>query len=301
MDASQLYRMLVFASVVEQGSLTRAAESLNISRSMVSQHLKKLEHSCQSHLLNRTTRSLSLTQEGQAFYRYCAELLKLAKQAETSLQPSNAELQGSVTLAIPQALGDRMIAPIIKAFHQHYPQVHLSLLIQDRQLDLTDHQIDVAIQIGPASQPNVSETRLGSLDELLVASPDYIARHGAPLHPDNLSHHHWIGLSGNRLPRHWQLENSEGERVRLQLTPFINCNSLQGTLSLVCQGLGVALLPSPLISQQLANGQLVHLLPDYHLGRGALYLVHPYLEVIPPRVKALIDLLTECLTQDIKA
>ncbi|QYJ93859.1 LysR family transcriptional regulator [Shewanella spartinae] len=296
MDASQLYRMLVFASVVEQGSLTRAAESLNISRSMVSQHLKKLEHRCQSRLLNRTTRSLSLTQEGQSFYRYCAELLKLAKQAETSLQPADAELQGSITLALPQALGDGVIAPTIKAFHQHYPKVHLSLLIQDRQLDLTEHQIDVAIQIGAASQPSVNETRLGRFDEYLVASPDYVAHHGAPVHPDNLSHHHWIGLAGDRLPRHWQFENSEGERVRLQLSPFINCNSLQGTLGLVMQGLGVALLPSPLISQHLANGQLVQLLPDYHLGRGALYLVHPYLEVIPPRVRALIELLTERLT-----
>ncbi len=296
MDASQLYRMLVFASVVEHGSLTRAAESLNISRSMVSQHLKKLEHRCQSRLLNRTTRSLSLTQEGQSFYRYCAELLKLAKQAETSLQPADAELQGSITLAVPQALGDGVIAPIIKAFHQHYPKVHLSLLIQDRQLDLTEHQIDVAIQIGTASQPSVNETRLGRFDEYLVASPDYVAHHGAPVHPDNLSHHHWIGLAGDRLPRHWQFENSEGERVRLQLSPFINCNSLQGTLSLVMQGLGVALLPSPLISQHLANEQLVKLLPDYHLGRGALYLVHPYLEVIPPRVRALIELLTERLT-----
>ncbi|ABO21901.1 LysR family transcriptional regulator [Shewanella loihica] len=296
MDASQLYRMLVFASVVEHGSLTRAAESLNISRSMVSQHLKKLEHRCQSRLLNRTTRSLSLTQEGQSFYRYCAELLKLAKQAETSLQPADAELQGSITLAVPQALGDGEIAPIIKTFHQHYPKVHLSLLIQDRQLDLTEHQIDVAIQIGAASQPSVNETRLGRFDEYLVASPDYVAHHGAPVHPDNLSHHHWIGLAGDRLPRHWQFENSEGERVRLQLSPFINCNSLQGTLSLAMQGLGVALLPSPLISQHLANGQLVQLLPDYHLGRGALYLVHPYLEVIPPRVRALIELLTERLT-----
>ncbi|MCG9748553.1 LysR family transcriptional regulator [Shewanella sp. Isolate8] len=296
MDASQLYRMLVFASVVEQGSLTRAAESLNISRSMVSQHLKKLEHRCQSRLLNRTTRSLSLTQEGQSFYRYCAELLKLAKQAETSLKPSDAELQGSITLAVPQALGYEVIAPIIKAFHRDYPKVHLSLLIQDRQLDLGDHQIDVAIQIGAASQPCVNETKLGRFDELLVASPEYLAHHGAPLHPDNLNHHHWIGLAGDRLPRHWQFENSEGERIRLQLTPFFNCNSLQGTLSLVCQGLGVALLPVPLINQHLASGQLVHLLPDYHLGRGALYLVHPYLEVIPPRVRALIELLTTRLT-----
>ncbi|ASJ95123.1 LysR family transcriptional regulator [Shewanella marisflavi] len=296
MDAAQLYRMLVFASVVEQGSLTRAADSLNISRSMVSQHLKRLEDRCQYSLLHRTTRRIALTQEGEAFYHYCAELLKLAKQAEASIIPANDQLQGSVTLTVPESLGEQIIAPILKAYHQRYPQVHLSLLLQDSQLDLAEHQIDIAIQIGKSNGAETRATKLTQYHERLVASPDYISRHGAPLHPDNLAHHQWILLSNNQLPKHCQFENSDGDSFKLQLTPFINCNSLQGSLSLACQGLGLTLLPDPVIKPYLANGDLVQLLPDYHIGCAALYLVHPYAEVIPPRVMAMISLLSERLT-----
>ena len=295
MDAAQLYRMLVFASVVEQGSLTRAADSLNISRSMVSQHLKRLENRCQYSLLHRTTRRIALTQEGEAFYHYCAELLKLAKQAEASIIPAHEQLQGSVTLAVPESLGEQVIAPILKTYHQRYPNVHLSLLLQDRQLDLAEHQIDIAIQIGMNNDAKNRAIKLTQYHERLVASPDYIAHHGAPLHPDNLAHHHWILLANNQLPRHCQLSNSDGDSFKLQLTPFINCNSLKGSLSLTCHGLGLALLPDPVIQPYLDNGDLVQLLPDYHIGCMALYLVHPYAEVIPPRVMAMITLLSKRL------
>ncbi|GIU18649.1 LysR family transcriptional regulator [Shewanella colwelliana] len=298
MDASQLYRMLVFASVVEQGSLTAAAETLGISRSMVSQHLKRLENRCQLSLLHRTTRKISLTQEGQQFYHYCAELLKLAKQAEAAIIPNDEQLQGSIKIAAPVAIGELALAALLKEFHKRYPKIHVSLQLEDRKLDQLEHHIDIAIQTGQPDNEELVAIKLAQYDDYLVASPEYIANHGAPLHPDNLNHHQWIMQSANQLPRRCQFDNSDGEKFTLQLTPFINCNTSLGCLKLVKEGLGLAMLPEHIVKQPLQAEKLVRLLPDYHLGRGGIFAVHSYQDVVPARIKAMLAFMEQRLYRD---
>ncbi|QSX30031.1 MULTISPECIES: LysR family transcriptional regulator [Shewanella] len=295
MDAAQLYRMLVFATVVEQGSLTSAAEVLGISRSMVSQHLKKLEQRTSCQLLHRTTRRISLTEDGQGFYHYCAELLLLAKQAEAVTRPSDEQLYGSLRVTAPVGLGERNLLPLIGEFHQRFPHLRLTLLLEDNKLNLLEQQIDVAIQAGWPADSEFKAIKLGSFDELLVASPEYIARHGKPLHPDNLHSHRWLMHASSHLPRSCVLHNSQGEEYRIRVTPFISCNSTNALLALACQGLGVAVLPDNLLTEQLARGELVRLLPDYHLREGGIFALHPYRDTTPPRVRVLLDFLRERL------
>lgn len=295
MDASQLYRMLVFACVVEKGSLTAAGEELSISRSMVSQHLKRLETQCQLKLLFRTTRKLSLTQEGKQFYYYCAELLKLAKQAETSIIPSDEQLQGTIKISAPVAIGELALTPRLREFNKRYPQVHLCLLFEDRKLDLFEHNIDIAIQIGQSDNEQLVSIQLAEYDEYLVASPEYLADHGAPLHPDSLPHHQWIMHSTHRLPRNCQFDNSDGDKFNLQLTPFVSCNTLLGTLTLAKEGLGIAMLPEHLLEQPIRKSQLVRLLPDYHLGKSGIFALHNFHDVVPPRVNAMLTFLQQSL------
>ncbi|QYJ86232.1 LysR family transcriptional regulator [Shewanella mesophila] len=297
MDASQLYRMLVFASVVEKGSLTAAGEELNISRSMVSQHLKRLENQCQLKLLFRTTRKLSLTQEGKQFYYYCAELLKFAKQADTAIMPSDEQLQGTIKISTPVAIGELALVPLLREFNKHYPLVHLSLLFEDKKLDLFEHNIDIAIQTGHPDNEQLVAIELAEYDEYLVASPQYIANHGSPLHPDSLTHHQWIMHSTHQLPRNCQFDNSDGDKFNLQLTPFINCNTLIGTLTLAKEGLGIAMLPEHLVQQPIQEGQLVRLMPDYHLGKGGIFALHNFYDVIPPRVNAMLTFLRQHFCQ----
>lgn len=291
MDSAQLYRMLVFATVVEQGSLTAAAMALDISRSMVSQHLKKLEARLECKLLNRTTRKMALTQEGQTFFRYCSELLLLAKQAESSTQPQDGDLQGSLKLSAPVGIGERMLLPLIGEFHKAYPKLRITLVLDDNNLNLIEQHIDLAIRINHSEDPQVSAIELIKFSEYLIASQDYIDKHGAPLHPDNLQHHQWIVHSSNHLPRNYIVKNSHNDEFKVRATPFVSCNSTNALVSLITQNLGLAILPNCLIQDLLDSESLVRLLPDYHLQDGVIYGCHPYLDDTPPRVRVLIDFL----------
>ncbi|WP_028771937.1 LysR family transcriptional regulator [Shewanella waksmanii] len=293
MDAGQLYRMLVFASVVKHGSLTAAADSLAISRSMVSQHLKRLEQRCGTSLLHRTTRKISLTTEGQAFYFYCAELLHLANQADSALIPADDQLRGSIKLTAPVAFGERCLIPILTDFHRQYPHLHLNLQLDDNQRDLIEHKIDLAISAQPLTDTRLTSVKIAQYDEYIVASPKYTAEQGTPLHPDSLGEHRWVLHSGNQLPIKLQLDNSDKERFGVAITPFACCNTLNGTMELVISGVGIGMLEEHLVSDSLASGELVRLLPDYHLGNKGFFASHPYQDQLPPRVAALLNLLQQ--------
>ncbi len=291
MDSAQLYRMLVFATVVEQGSLTAAAVELDISRSMVSQHLKKLETRLNCKLLNRTTRKIALTQEGQAFFRYCAELLLLAKQAQQAIAPQDKELRGSLKLCAPVGIGEQMLLPLIGKFHQAYPKLRLTLILDDNSLNLNEQHIDVAIRTESTDDAQISCIQLMPFSEYLVASPEYVNRHGAPLHPDNLSNHQWLAKASNHLPRNYLIKNSHNDEFKIRVTPFVSCNSTKALIKLLNQDMGLAILPNCLIQSQLDNQELIRLLPDYHLQDGIIYACHSYQDDVPPRVKILIDFL----------
>ncbi|MCJ8301455.1 LysR family transcriptional regulator [Shewanella sp.] len=295
MDAGQLYRMLVFANVVEQGSLTAAAEELGISRSMVSQHLKKLELRCETRLIQRTTRTMALTQEGQNFYYYCAELLQLAKQAENATHPDDIELHGSIKISAPVCFGEHNLIKHIGAFHRLHPKIRISIQLEDRHLDLRENKIDIAIQADAHIDPQIEAIKLGHFDEYLVASPQYLEQHGSPLHPDMLQMHQWVLQASNQLPKRYQIQNSYGDKFKLNISPFISCNSNLGVMKLIKQGLGIGILPSYLARPQIASKQLEHILSDYHLQAGVIYATHPFSDVVPPKVKAFLDFIEERL------
>ncbi|AQS35408.1 transcriptional regulator, LysR family [Shewanella psychrophila] len=298
MDAGQLYRMLVFANVVEQGSLTAAAEELGISRSMVSQHLKKLELRCETQLLQRTTRKMGLTQDGQNFYHYCAELLQLAKQAELSTRPNDVELHGSIKVLAPICFGEHDLLKHLGAFHRLYPKIRISIQLEDRHMDLRENMIDIAIHADAHIDPQLDAIKLTQFDEYLVASPEYLEQHGSPLHPDMLQMHQWVLQAPNQLPKKYQIQNSYGDKFKLNISPFISCNSNLGVLKLIKQGLGIGILPSYLAQPQIASKHLVHILSDYHLQKGVVYATHPFNDVIPPKVKAFLDFIQERLKAD---
>lgn len=300
MDASQLYRMLVFATVVEQGSFTRAADKLGVSRSMVSQHLKKLETRLDNKLLERTTRKVSLTEAGRRFYQYCAELLQLAKQAESAALPSDAELQGSLKICVPHALGQSHILPRLGEFSRQYPKLKINLQLEDMRLNLEEHHIDLAIYTGQArgaSSAQLDEQwqhlKLASYREILVASPEYIAGHGRPIHPDSLEQHQWICSGHHLMPRALVLTNSDNEEFRIRVTPSQVCNQAVGQLQMVMQGLGMAPVAECLVQGELAAGRLEQLLPDYHLNLGGIFLTHRFEEGMPPKVRAFAEFLSQ--------
>ena len=300
MDASQLYRMLVFATVVEQGSFTKAADKLDVSRSMVSQHLKKLETRLDNKLLERTTRKVSLTESGRQFYQYCAELLQLAEQAELAAMPTNAELQGSLKICVPHALGQSHLLPRLGEFARQYPKLKINLQLEDMRLNLEEHHIDLAIYAGQARGATSSgldqqwqHLKLADYREILVASPEYIAGHGRPVHPDNLEQHQWICNGHHLMPRSLVLNNSDNEEFRVRITPSQVCNQAVGMLQMVMQGMGIAPVAASLVQGELAAGRLERLLPDYHLNLGGVFLTHRFEEGMPPKVRAFAEFLSQ--------
>ena len=291
MDSAQLYRMLVFATVVEQGSLTAAAEALGVSRSMVSQHLKHLEQRLNLNLLHRTTRKIALSEDGSQFYHYCAELLQLAKQAEINGIPADNQLRGSLKIAAPVAFSERSLLPILGRFNQRYPKIRLNLLLDDRTPNLAEHHIDAAIIFGKQTDVDSAAVNLAQYDEYLVASPEYVSCHGTPLHPDSLRHHQWIMHATSHLPKNCSLTNSDEQQFSVRITPFMTSNTHNGVLSLVTQGIGISILGEYLVRDLLASGSLVRLLPDYQLHSGDILLVHNHYDHIPPRLKVFLSFL----------
>lgn len=303
MDTSQLYRMLVFASVVENGSLTGAANQLSVSRSMVSQHLKKLEQRLNRQLLNRTTRKINLTEDGRIFYQYCAELLQLAKQAEASTLPNDNELFGTLKICLPVGIGMLQILPNIQAFHQQYPNIHLSIVLNDANLDLTTEKIDLMLYVGKArgAIDDHNDHQLwqhicvGEYQEVMVASKHYIDYHGIPAHPDLLARHRWLRHDQYMIPMQLALTHEDKETYVVRINPFINCCNTQGLLQLALQGLGIAILPLPIVNSLINSGTLVQILPNYHLQPVGMYLTHNYQHELPPKVRAFKDFISQTI------
>lgn len=295
MDASTLYRMLIFASVVENGSLTAAADTLNISRSMVSQHLKKLELACNTKLLERTTRSMVLTEAGEKYYPICAELLQIAQSVAKIEITDDQELVGKITIHSPASYGQSTLLPLIAKFTQIHPRVNVQLILGDHLQNLSNSQFDIKITTQSSNYTGERSRSLHTFDDIIVASPKYMTNHNQVIHPDMLTTQDWINATANQTPSHCFLYNSSGEKFTIMLTPKISCNSNQACLELVKLGIGVAYLPSYLVSTAIKSGELIHLLPEYRVNSGEVYVTYSNLTSLPARVDAFIAFLTEQL------
>ncbi|QDF65343.1 LysR family transcriptional regulator [Shewanella sp. SNU WT4] len=299
MDATQLYRMLVFANVVDKGSFTKAAQHLEISRSMVSQHIKKLEQTIGVNLLQRTTRSVQPTDSGRHYFQYCNELLHLAKQAQQAVIPDANTLNGSIKFAMPRDLGRQLILPHIGEFHRRYPHIKLTLLMEDNRLNLDEHHIDLVLYMGQARPATPHKTqqwqtlKLAEYEEIIVASPSYLKNHGHLAHPDVLSCHHWLTVGSNQLPKPIRLTNSHKDHFDIRVKADISCNSSQAVLQLACQGLGLACVASTLAQPYLNQQVLKRVLPDYQIQQGGIFLSHNHNDTLPPRIRALAAFLSE--------
>lgn len=294
MDAFQLYRMLVFATVVEQGSLTAAAMALNISRSMVSQHLKKLEQRLNCRLLNRTTRNISLTDNGREFFRNCAELLQLAKQAEQQRAPAPAALFGTISIATTADIAQALLIPLLPRFQQQQPHLQLNLWLDLPLTELRLRQPDLLLCAEATATPS-GGTALAQFTQHLVASPALLERYGNPLHPDRLGQYPYLSNGTELLPQLLALQGPVAEALQVRLTPIICCNQLLALRELVLQGMGIAVLPEYLLGEQLLKQQLHWLLPNYQLATVTLRSYLSCTEILPPRMQVLLDFLQQQL------
>jgi DNA-binding transcriptional LysR family regulator len=285
-----LLGMEIFARVVEAKSFSRAGQRLKLSTSAISKHVNQLEKSLGVRLLNRTTRSISVTEVGAAFYERCSRIIAEATDAEASVASLHAEPRGTLKVNVPVAFGVIHIAPALAQLLHTFPQLHIEMTLSDRVVNLAEDGYDAAVVIAQEVSPLLVARKLMANFCQVCATPDYFARHGVPTSPHDLVHHNCIVCSPGVTGRGWCFNGPQGElwtpvkgNVRLD-----NENAIrQAALS----GLGVALLPNYIVGGDIQTGALHGVLSDYTSAESAVYIVYLSNRHLPVKVRAFVDFL----------
>lgn len=284
--------MRAFVSVVNEGSFVRAADALNLSKTAVSRLVSDLEERLGSRLLQRTTRKLSLTPEGEVFHERCKELLGGLEEAEAELHAHTGEVLGQLRVNVPVSFGRMHLAPLWPRFMDQHPKVTLEVSLTDRLVDLVDEGYDLAVRIARLPSSSLVSRPLATTRMVLCASPAYLQRHGIPQHPREIAHHSVIAYALLATGDVWEFEGPDGT-VHVKVQPRMRTNSGDTCCAAAVGHHGIVLQPAFMVAPHLASGALVEVLPLYRsieLGICALY---PSRKHLTPKVRALIDFLVD--------
>lgn len=297
--SSLLAEMAIFVHVVESGSFSATARQLGASPSAISRNISKLEHALSVRLLHRTTRKLRLSEQGEAVYQHCRQMLDAANAAMVVSGQDNAEPQGLVSVSVPKAIGHLVLHPHIPAFLQRYPKVDVRLRLEDRYMDLIDDHIDLALRITERPAPGLIGRQLMTINHLLCATPHYLSRHGVPQHPQDLIQHSCIYLGETPNDARWKFRQA-GKTVTVNVRGRYAANHTGVRLDAVRQHIGIGSLPYFTARQALENGEIVPVLPEWDFisnYHGGLWLLYAPSQHLPARLRVFIDYLVTCLGQ----
>lgn len=288
MDA--LRRMAVFATVVEQRSMSAAARSLAMSTSAVSQQVRRLERDNGVTLLHRSTRKLTLTAAGEQFYEGCAAMLAAARRAQQQLQRSRDAPGGELRLSAPVGFA-RHVAPALGTLLAEHPALTLKLLVDDARIDLIDARVDLAIRFGRLADSSWVARRLCRFEWLLCASPAWLKAHAAPERPEDLLPHQWLAFAreGNLLEL--PLVGPQQEQRTLRIAARITSNNQLSIQQMCIAGLGLARLAHVDVAEDLQAGRLVPVLPGWQVEPLDVWAVTPQRDAQPAKVRAAIEAL----------
>jgi DNA-binding transcriptional LysR family regulator len=288
--------MQTFAAVVDAGSFVKAAEALGSSKAAVSRYVGELEARLGVRLMQRTTRRLSLTEEGQVFYARCKDLLADVDEAEAEITSRSATASGLLRVNAPFTYGILHLAPLWGEFRALYPGVHLDITLADRLVDLVEEGYDMAIRIATLPSSTLISRRLASTRMVLCVSPAYLKAHGKPRHPSDLADHATLSYSYWSTKDEWPFEGPEGH-VSVKTRPWMHSNSGETCRAVALAGQGIVLQPLFLVADDLKAGTLVELMPKYRSIELGIYAIYPTRKHVAPKVRALVDFLTEKLAR----
>ena len=288
--------MNVFVEVVERGSLTAAAEALEMSRAMVTRYLAEVERWLGARLLHRTTRRISLTGLGEAALLRFRQMLAIGDELRGELASDNPEPHGLIRVTSSVSFGQSHLAAAVAGFVQRYPLARVELLAVDRLVNLVEERVDVAVRISRAIDPALIARRLATCRSLLCAAPAYLARHGTPTSAEELARHnclthHYVGKSV------WQLQRG-GRAIAVAVGGSISANEASLLLEAVRAGAGIAMLPSYQVAPYLRSGELVALLPEYALEEMGIHAVYASRRQLPAIMRSFLDYLVERFAGD---
>jgi len=284
----------VFRRVIELGSFKAAAEDMELSKAAISKNINELEDYLKTPLINRTTRRMHITENGQLYYDRVRNILDEMENADQSIIESSQHLTGLIKVSVPMSVGLMKINPAICAFMQDYPDISVEVILSDQYVDLVDQGLDVAIRGGGAlTNLSLKSRKLIGLNRLLCASQEYIDKASTLDSPHDLKQHNCLVYSLSSSPRQWTfLQQKETATVDIMQSSFVANNSIalkQAALA----GVGVALVPELLVENEITSGQLVQLLPHWQVDKQALHAVYPFHKEQSQKVRLFIDFLVE--------
>jgi DNA-binding transcriptional LysR family regulator len=289
----RLANMEAFARVAESGSFSEAARRLGTSKSLVSRQVAALETELGARLLHRTTRSLTLTEEGRGYHAEVVRILAEIQDANLSVSRMQAAPRGRLKVNAPMSFSFLHLAPMIPDFLRRYPEVDVDMTLNDRYVDLIEEGFDVAVRIGRLADSSLVARKLAPMRPVICASPGYLRERGVPETPDDLRKHLCLCNSTNALVDEWRLVDRDGRPVMVQIKGRLRANNGDTLRIAALQGLGLVNLPTFFVGGDLQAGTLVSVLSGYMPQDAGIYAVYPHSRHLLPKVRAFVDFLAE--------
>ncbi len=290
----RLQAMRVFVCVAELSSFTRAASALSLSRARVSEAVLELERVLGARLVHRTTRRVSLSDDGRAYYERARQILADVATAEAALSGSSSSARGRLRVAMPMALARLYVVPALPRLFASHPELALEVRLENRTIDLLEEGVDCALSYGKPTDEELVARSITQTHLLTCAAPTYLARHGVPLAPSDLARHRcvsFLSLAGAR-PAQWLFE-SDGQALAHQPTSHLGFNSMEACVEAAAAGLGVTQVLSSLADRAIRTRRLRPLLGKYAASGPDIYLVYPQHRQLSARLRVLLDFLAE--------
>jgi DNA-binding transcriptional LysR family regulator len=289
----QLEAMALFARVVEAGGFSAAARELGLSKGSVSKRVARLEDRLGVRLLNRTTRRLSLSEAGEAFYAGCRRMLSEAEAAELAVTHLASAPRGTLRINAPMSFGQQHLAPALTDFLGRYPELAVDLVLDDREVNLVQDGFDVGVRIKSLQDSSLIARRLAPSRALICAAPSYLAAHGAPARPEDLTRHACLLYSYQTDPGIWVLRGPDGER-RVRVSGRLRANNGEALREAAIAGFGLVLMPSFIVGAEVRRGRLAPVLRAWTAGSAvAIHAIYPAGRNLSPKVRVFVDFLAE--------
>jgi DNA-binding transcriptional LysR family regulator len=288
MRLQDLARIKAFVQVYDAGGFSAAARQFGRSKAVLSKYVTDLEDYLGVRLMNRTTRKLSLTEAGEAYYREVSQLLQQLDDLDATISDQTAEPRGLLRISAARNFGETTLAPAIFDFLAKHPTVSVDLRLEDRFVDLVDEGIDVALRITTAEDSTLIARRIAGIEIILVAAPALLARHGTPSKVEDLRTMPCVIDTNLQGQANWRLTEN-GRQVSVHVNGRVRVNSPVAARTAVLDGLGVGLIPRFLVEPMLAEGRLSHILPEATPDGPSLLAVYPHRRHLAGKVRALID------------
>lgn len=288
--------LTAFIDIADAGSLAKAALKTGTPTSTLSRNLARLEAQLGLRLVQRSTRALTLSEDGRQLYQRTVAPLRMLQEELDNAAHATAEPRGLLRLTAPSSFGRVVLAPLIAEFMTIYPGVEVEALLLDHRINLIEEGIDLAFRMGELADSSLIARTLGLVERVLCASPDYLSAHGRPQAPEDLREHRFLALT--RDLQSLRLEDSNRKTHTVSLHASLVCAPPDALLPSLLAGVGIAWIPGFHVYEHLRDGTLERVLPDWRLPPAAIHMVYPSTRGIPRKLSAFMDLVSRSLAQD---